>query len=120
MKCKCVYCGIIIDVKGIDPQNQKCKVCKEFEKKIKHSKESKRLLNSLYGKKSMNRYTMNKISQLKKQHQDKISFTIEQLEKLKRKIQHNILFVKGDDYLNVVEEIDNQIDDQINELMEMK
>lgn len=53
-------------------------------------------------------------------NQDKISFTIEQLEKLKRKIQHNILFVKGDDYLNVVEEIDNQIDDQINELMEMK
>lgn len=96
MKCKCVICGIIIDVKGIIPQNQKCKACKE-----------KRLLNSLYGKKAT-----------QKQHQDKISFTIEQLENLKRKIQHNILFVKGDDYLNVVEEIDNQIDDQINELKE--
>lgn len=55
---------------------------------------------------------------IEQSNQDKISFTIEQLEKLKRKIQHNILIVKGDDYLNVVEEIDNQIDDQINELKE--
>lgn len=48
MKCKCVRCGIIIDVKGINPQNQKCKVCKEFEENIKHLKELKRLwrLNS--------------------------------------------------------------------------
>lgn len=45
MKCKCVKCGIIIDVKGIDPQNQECNECKELRK---------RLLNSLYGKKAVN------------------------------------------------------------------
>ena len=49
--------------------------------------------------------------QLKQQRQDKISFAIEQLEKVKGKIQHNILFVDGDDYLNVIEEIDNQINE---------
>ena len=42
-------------------------------------------------------------------NQDKISFAVEQLEKVKGKIQHNILFVDGDDYLNVIEEIDKQI-----------
>lgn len=45
MKCKCVYCGIIIDVKGINPQNQECNDCKKLRK---------RLLNSLYGKKAVN------------------------------------------------------------------
>ena len=44
-------------------------------------------------------------------NQDKISFAVEQLEKVKGKIQHNILFVDGDDYLNVIEEIDNQINE---------
>ena len=44
-----------------------------------------------------------------KHNQDKISFAVEQLEKVKGKIQHNILFVNCDDYVNVIEEIDNQI-----------
>ena len=61
MKCKCVICGTIIDVKGIDTQNQKCNVCKE-----------KRLLNSLYEKKQL--------------EQDKISFAVKQLEKVKEKL----------------------------------
>ena len=74
------------------------------EKELKHSKELKRLLNSLYGKTTMNRFQ-------EIQRQYKISFAIEQLEKLKGKIQHNILFVDGDDYLNVIEEIDNQINE---------
>ena len=43
--------------------------------------------------------------------QDKILFAIAELEKVKGKIQHNILFVDGDDYLNVIEEIDNQINE---------
>lgn len=43
-------------------------------------------------------------------NQDKISFAVEQLEKLRDKIQHNILFIDCADYLNVMEEIDNQIE----------
>ena len=74
------------------------------EKELKHLKELKRLLNSLYGKTTMNRFQ-------EIQRQYKISFAIEQLEKVKGKIQHNILFVDGDDYLNVIEEIDNQINE---------
>ena len=50
---------------------------------------------------------MNRFQEIQRQY--KISFAIEQLEKVKGKIQHNILFVDGDDYLNVIEEIDNQI-----------
>lgn len=128
MKCKCVYCGIIIDVKGINPQNQKCKACKEFEKKIKHFKELKRFSNSLYGKTLMNRFTMNKNSELKKQHQDKISFAIEQLEKVKEKLLEELQNVDdlldlqeyedyheligcGRGYKNSIEEIDNQINE---------
>lgn len=41
--------------------------------------------------------------------QNKISFAVEQLNQAKGKIQHNILFVDCDDYVNVIEEIDNQI-----------
>ena len=74
------------------------------EKELKHLKELKRLLNSLYGKTTMNRFQ-------EIQRQYKISFAIEQLENVKGKIQHNILFVDGDDYLNVIEEIDNQINE---------
>ena len=74
------------------------------EKELKHLKELKRLLNSLYGKTTMNRFQ-------EIQRQYKISFAIEQLEKVKGKIQHNILFMDGDDYLNVIEEIDNQINE---------
>lgn len=74
------------------------------EKELKHLKELKRLLNSLYGKTTMNRFQ-------EIQRQYKISFAVEQLEKVKGKIQHNILFVDGDDYLNVIEEIDNQINE---------
>lgn len=44
-----------------------------------------------------------------KERNNKISFAVEQLEKAKGKIQHNILFVNCDDYVNVIEEIDNQI-----------
>ena len=74
------------------------------EKELKHLKELKRVLNSLYGKTTMNRFQ-------EIQRQYKISFAIDQLEKVKGKIQHNILFVDGDDYLNVIEEIDNQINE---------
>lgn len=50
------------------------------------------------------------IKQLQFHHnQDKISFAVEQLNQAKGKIQHNILFVDCDDYVNVIEEIDNQI-----------
>lgn len=50
MKCKCVYCGIIIDVKGIDPQNQKCKVCKELEEQKMKAKDElvKKIVNDFY------------------------------------------------------------------------
>lgn len=47
----------------------------------------------------------------KKINQDKILFCIEQLNQTKGKIQHNILFVNCDDYVNVIEQIDNQIEE---------
>lgn len=142
MKCKCVICGIIIDVKGINPQNQKCKVCKDF-------------LNSLYGKKAMNGFQ--EIQELKQQlaektltierinkaflenrslwkgkyeqsNQDKISFAVKQLEKVKEKLLEELQNVTdlldpleyedyheligcGRGYKNSIEEIDNQINE---------
>ena len=53
---------------------------------------------------------------LEQANQDKISFAVEKLEKVKGRIQHNIVFVDCDDYLDVIEEIDNQI----KQLKEMK
>ena len=50
-----------------------------------------------------------KDEQLAEKEKDKISFAVEQLEKVKCKIQHNILFADCEDYLNVIEEIDDQI-----------
>jgi multidrug resistance efflux pump len=42
-------------------------------------------------------------------NQDKISFAVEQLNQAKGKIKHNVLFLDCDDYVNVMEELDNQI-----------
>ena len=44
-------------------------------------------------------------------NQDKISFAVEQLNQAKDKIQHNILFIDCNDYVSVIEEIDNQIEE---------
>ena len=55
-------------------------------------------------------YTIQDMELLEKKHnQDKISFAVEQLEKVKGRVQHNILFESGEDYLNTIEEIDNQL-----------
>ena len=55
MKCRCVKCGVIIDIKGIDPQSQKCIICKEMVEKM-NSKIAKTIINSIYGEKMAPKY----------------------------------------------------------------
>lgn len=91
----------------------------EKEKELKHLKELKRFFNSLYGKTIMNRFQ-------EIQRQYKISFAIEQLEKVKEKLLEELQNVDdlldpqeyedyreligcGRGYKNSIEEIDNQI-----------
>ena len=90
---------------------------KEKEKELKHLKELKRLLNSLYGKTTMNRFQ-------EIQRQYKISFTIEQLEKVKELLfkeikQNPIIYDVTNDVVGGAVDRDRCfeiIDNQINEL----
>ena len=43
------------------------------------------------------------------QYKDKISFAVKQLINTKGRMQHCILFNSSEDYLNVIQQIDNQI-----------
>ena len=87
------------------------------EKELKHSKELKRLLNSLYGKTTMNRFQ-------EIQRQYKISFAIEQLEKVRELLfkeikQNPIIYDVTNDVVGGAVDRDRCfeiIDNQINEL----
>ena len=91
------------------------KDCEELERQLaEKEKELKRIKKNWELSKGQQRRLYDSLKSrckntLEQIDQDKISFAVEQLEKAKGKIQHNIVFVSCDDYLDVIEEINNQI-----------
>ena len=91
----------------------------EKEKELKHLKELKRFFNSLYGKTTMNRFQ-------EIQRQDKISFTVKQLEKVKELLdsykwyqgenEYSFIDDYAVDWSDIVKTFNNQIK-QIKEML---